>query len=677
MRIRSVVLRNFLGFGEPGLRLDNLGPREVIVGANGSGKSSVLHAIEFVGKVFKHEIVEGRAYVHRGEWTRSIQVEVGIELEPDELRALSTVLTYGVTSEQSQLNPDWRVPQPTLNRMVRAALVTEPRLFDNFLSARQLVLKVSSAAGVGQNLRPAVEFHAAQGSLFLGPHGVITTADRELSGWGNFDFEREVLTEIAKRSPDLLKSQPLELSRVAQAIASAVRAWTPEMLSDRLQVREGLPTGLRLEPVPVTADRPDMEGGDPDLIQLRTALAARGYTGQFAGLFDVISRAFNWSFISLSDSRSRPDRIPIQAMGVPAGYDPNVTGQGLPLLLFLLKNNLSVGWRTRYAEIQRAFESLTRLRFDVVLNPEYEAESGDNASSADQTAQTLSSGSAGPPMVLRHYPYIVFEESGYSYLIDFAASGYFEVLLVLATTLGPSNCVVLLDEPVLNLHPSKQRELYTFLTTRAAELKNQLLIVTHSATFASVDDLGHAIRFDRSAGQSHCRRLESSDSRQAAQTAKELERTPRLLESLFCRAVVLVEGGAEAAALPIWFAKCPGGDELSGSGVLFLDAGGDTHFGALKRIFDAWGIPLRMVSDQRGQSRIDQFGDLALTYPFDDFSDLLRENFKAELPAVVAEVGGSGGDKDPAVARVLAARTDPPPAVVDLWERLKSFVLAR
>ena len=167
-------------------------------------------------------------------------------------------------------------------------------------------------------------------------------------------------------------------------------------------------------------------------------------------------------------------------------------------------------------------------------------------------------------MVLRHYPYVVFEESGYSYLIDFAASGYFEVLLVLATTLGLSNSVVLLDEPVLNLHPSKQRELYRFLSDQAGKQGNQLLIVTHSSTFATVDDLSKAIRFDQSAGESRSRRLEAAEPWQSAQTVKELDRMPRLLEALFARAVVLVEGGAEAAALPIWFEKCPGRDGSPG-----------------------------------------------------------------------------------------------------------------
>jgi AAA domain, putative AbiEii toxin, Type IV TA system/AAA ATPase domain len=676
MRIRSVRVRNFLGFGDAGLDLSDLRSREVIVGANGSGKSSVLHAIEFVGKTFKNELTDGRAYVHKGDLARSIQVEVGLDLEPEESRAIGTVLTYGVTSEQGQLNPGWHVSQSALNRMLRAALSMEPRFFDTLVSEQELFLKVSSMAGVGQTLRPALELRSPQGSLYLSRHGTIMTEDRELSGWSGFDFEREVLTEVANGAPTLLEKQPVDLERVATGIAAAVKGWDPMRLISRLQVHGPVPTALRLDPLPAFTDRQDMEGGDPDLIQLRTMLAGRGFTGQQVSLFDLISRVYNWSYISLSDSRSRPNRIPIQEIGVPTDYDPIVTGQGLPLTLFFLKNNLSVEWRNRYAEIQRAFEQLTSLKFDVALNPEYVREPPPNVVAASPSGIGGGPGDETSPLVLRHFPYILFEESGYSFLMDFAASGFFEVLLVLTTSIGPSNCVVLLDEPVLNLHPSKQRELYRFLSERASGLGNQLLIVTHSSTFASVDDLSKAIRFDRASGEAKGRRLQSGNARQTAQTVKELERMPRLLEALFSRGVILVEGGAEASALPIWFEKCQGGEGLSGSGVIFLDVGGDTHFGALKRILDGWGIPFRIVADSKAIPRVKRFGDAALTYPFPDFSELLKDGLGQELSQVVSEVGGSGGERDPAVARVLAFRTSPPPAVVELWEQLKSFVLS-
>lgn len=675
MKIRSMRLRNFLGYGDPGLVFDPIGEREVIVGANGSGKSNFLRAVEFAGKALRYEIPDGRAYVHRGDWERSLFVEIGVEFESVDNQAFATSLAYGVTSEMSQTNPEWSVPQSTLNRLVRSALTVKPRFFDRFLATHRTYIVIASLAGLGQQLLPRVEFRSEQGSLYLGRQGILTTASQELSGWGGFDLQREILVQVAERDPEALKSRPLDLTRVAGVITDVAREWTPEELVSRLHRGEVLPLALRLEPTPMSVDRPDMDGGDPALIQLRTQAADRGHEGQNLGLYDLINLTYNGSFISLSDSRSRPEAIPLEDIGVPAGYDPTVTGNSLPLLLFFLKNGFDPRWRAKYGALQRAFKELTGLGFDVALHSVPESPPAPESLVGRTSVNTVQGiDSDYVPQNVRRYPHIVFEEEGYSFLIDFAASGYFEVLLVLATSMGPSESVVLLDEPVLNLHPSKQRELYAFLTKQADALRNQLLIVTHSGSLVSPDDLARAVRMEREGGVSRMRRLESHDTWQTAQTVKELDRSPRLLESLFSRGVVLVEGGAEAAALPIWFEKCPGGNMVPASGILFLDAGGDTHFGALTRILKAWGIPYRIIADDSARDRVKELGDFAKTYPFADFSDLLRTYFRDQLPHVVTEVGSSGGDKDPAVARVLASSSDPPTSIVDLWDWVKPFL---
>lgn len=674
MRVTSIHVRNFLGSGDPGLEIESFGQREVIVGANGSGKSSLLHAIEFVGRVFKGELQDGRAYVYRGDWSRPIDVAISVELTADDLAALATCLTYGVTLEQSQVNPSWRVGPQGLNRLVRAALSKSPRFFDRLLAEHRIVLRASSYAGLGQPLRASVELRSPWGSLYFARQGPLTTVSSELAGWSQFDLERDILETVSSRNSGLLQADSPDVEKVASAISEAAEAWSPEALVRRLQVKGPVPTALRVDPVPSKGDRSDIDGGDPSLIHLRRTLAERGHQGPGIGPFDVVSCAYNSSFISLSDSRTRPERVPIQAIGIGSGYDPIVTGQNLPLTLFFLKNNLSATWRKRYVEIQEAFERLTKLRFDIGLNPEYETEEPAGISSTERVEPSQPGSVEGQRQVLRHFPYIVFEEADYSYLAQFAASGFLEVLLVLTTTIGPEGFVVLLDEPVLNLHPSKQRELYRFLSREAAKLNNQLLIVTHSNSFVTPEDLAKAIRFDRSGGQSRVRRLASEEPRQNAQTIKELERTPRLLDALFARGVVLVEGGAEAAALPIWFERCKGGELLPGSGIIFADVGGDTHFGALAAILDSWGIPWRIIADQNAASRVERFGGAAMTYPFPDFSDLLRATSIENLRKIVAEVGGSGGDKDPAVARVFASETEPPDSVRELWGKILTFV---
>lgn len=674
VKLEHIRVQNFLGFGDPGVDLRTLGPREVCVGPNAVGKSSLLHAIEFVGRVFREEVADGQRYVNKGDPLKSLQVEVGVQLEPEEIRALGTVLTYSTTIQQSPWNNEWKADTTNLNRMVRQALSKEPRLFDSLFTG-VLRFHVVSAAGLGQKLRAFVEIPDVGGSVYTNRFGTISSSEDELSGWTNFVFVQEILNEVETSVPGVLTSPAPDFNKISEAVAKAVSTKNRAWLISRLRPREGRHTALYFDHLSSFTDQQQVPSGAPDLVQLRTMLLERGFREGYATPQAVLGTIFNTSLLRLSDTRSRPEHVAIQDSSSQLGYSPILTGSELAQLLFFLKNSWSDEERARYASIQEAFHRLTGFRFDVILNPEAEQPETTSAKSTLQRDISTGgeSGTAGPPR-FKHYPYIVFEEEGYSFLVDFGAAGFFEVLLVLAATMGPTHSVVLLDEPVMNLHPSKQRELYEFLKSDARDRSNQLFIVTHSTNFVSVEDLAKALRFTRGTTGPVVRRLQYEGTWEEAQAHKDLDRTPRLLDALFARKVILVEGGGEAAALPLWFAKCAGGSSIAQKGVLFVDAGSDTHFGALIRILEAWGIPYRIVADAKATERVKQFGEKALVYPFEDFSVLLRSANLEDLKKTVAEVGGSGGDKDPAVARVMANRLAPPDSVRALWEGLQSFI---
>jgi hypothetical protein len=117
-----------------------------------------------------------------------------------------------------------------------------------------------------------------------------------------------------------------------------------------------------------------------------------------------------------------------------------------------------------------------------------------------------------------------------------------------------------------------------------------------------------------------------------------------------------------------------GGSLLSSSGVVFVDSSSDTHFGPLARILQTWKVPYRIIADRRAVPRVKRFGGIARTYAYDDFADLARQFYATGLKKTVQEVGSSRGEKDPAVARVLAKATEPPTPVVELWNWLRPFL---
>ena len=74
-----------------------------------------------------------------------------------------------------------------------------------------------------------------------------------------------------------------------------------------------------------------------------------------------------------------------------------------------------------------------------------------------------------------------------------SAAGVFELLVLLTILIGQEHKVLLLDEPALNLHPTKQVQLRKILEKSASS--NQILIVTHSPLLVSMDLVDHTWRF--------------------------------------------------------------------------------------------------------------------------------------------------------------------------------------
>ncbi len=259
-------------------------------------------------------------------------------------------------------------------------------------------------------------------------------------------------------------------------------------------------------------------------------------------------------------------------------------------------------------------------------------------------------------------------------MADFAAAGLCEILEVLFYVCGPTESVILLDEPALNLHPSKQRELYSALRRIAAAASNQLVIVTHSSSFVAPADLIQAFRFTKSADGTFVHRLQFADDKQRAQALKDAERYPRVLDALFAKGVILLEGYQEEAGLPIWFSKCEGGRALRENNILFLTVAGDRSFRRFVSVMDAWGIPVRLVGDGKARERIAEFADRAISYTEPDYPDLLLAAYKEQTQRIATELGGRNGAADPVVAMTLAIETDPPEQVKILWSKLKPFV---
>ena len=288
----------------------------------------------------------------------------------------------------------------------------------------------------------------------------------------------------------------------------------------------------------------------------------------------------------------------------------------LPARLFAMKNG-SREDQARFKSIQSSFTALAQGRsFDIRF--EATAMSGGLAETRQPVVDALgpyraatAGESAGPPeaqqaSVGAAVTVLVQERrdggAGPSaeLPIMLAGAGVWEALLLAEALTDPEDRVIVLDEPALNLHPTWQHVLRSWLKTTGG----QRLLVTHSGELVSMaerQDLERIVRIQNESGATRGHRLPPNlDEETVAKIAREFALSADARALLFARAAILVEGETELGSLPVWFAQC-----ASSLGLVtpeerdlgFCCVGSGTNFKTMLTVLHALGIPWALVCD--------------------------------------------------------------------------------
>lgn len=660
MRILSVQPRNFLTFGPETAPIEGLGDSTAIVGPNGSGKTSLLRAIEYVGLAFNGVAPWAGPYVYRGNPNQGIDIRVTVRLGEDEARLALLGAVLG-TFEEVRPNNSQQINVQSATAAVSDILRRSPHLFEPLFEG-PICYRAFSTIGYGQALQTYLTFPRPMEELCLDAANRFMIAPVNPRAWGIVSIATEVLSELTTLKPELYRLTPVGPLASPAEMAGVAETLNLDWLVQKLRPRDGHQLSAQLQQLqlgPGSATPPGwpVREQSGELIELIGLLSERIDLPDHISLYGILATIYRSAVVHLSGARFRHTSTsgpPVVDRGtqLPVGQLDEVARA-----LFELKNSWSRVARHRYSKIQESFKSIVPLSFDVVQQPVVLP-----AESEEKPGRTM--------LVSQ----IVFEEGELSYSADFAAAGNYDLLATLYAACGPTDSVLLLDEPALNLHPAKQRALYATLVEDAVNNRNQILTVTHSSTFVSPEDLSHGLRMTLRGGATSVLRLKMPDDRLDAQMVKDVARYPKLLDALFCSCVLLVEGYDEEAGLPPWFLKCDGGEALTNRNVVVLPAASDTAFGRFTRILDAWDCPWRIVADRKALPNLARFGSSALTYPEDDFGDLLQHHYPEQTRRAIAEYAGATGVKDPVVARMVALETSPPEPVKIVWNALKAFI---
>jgi putative ATP-dependent endonuclease of OLD family len=169
--------------------------------------------------------------------------------------------------------------------------------------------------------------------------------------------------------------------------------------------------------------------------------------------------------------------------------------------------------------------------------------------------------------------------------------------------------ILIIEEPESHLHPLAQQWL-------AAELSDmchgglQVIITTHSPAFVdilNIDGIALVTKHNsatriiqRTVGQlvTHCLASGAPAARTTVDNILPFYKanaTPAILEGVFAKAVVLVEGPSESLSLPIYLAKV--GFEAPREGVSIIGVQGKGNLAKWRRLFTLYGIPCYVMFD--------------------------------------------------------------------------------
>ncbi|HVM33645.1 MAG TPA: AAA family ATPase, partial [bacterium] len=269
-----------------------------------------------------------------------------------------------------------------------------------------------------------------------------------------------------------------------------------------------------------------------------------------------------------------------------------IHSENIAYVLNKMKNG-SFEERARFKRINSNFKDLTEgLDFDITAkhqsSPIQLPRSGSVEGILASAGQERASEDKRDITLAVHLQVI---KDGHEFPLRYSGAGTWEALYFACLMEARGN-IFLLDEPVANVHPTRQN---LFSKKFQKNTEAQVFISTHSPYIAGLDDIQKISRLEFDAEKKTTVRYfcpEKMDSK----TIEIVSRTKATISSLFSKAVILVEGETEAAALPKWF-RDRFKNTLDDRNIVLISVGSKDSFYHYLRLINGFNIPWAILCD--------------------------------------------------------------------------------
>lgn len=195
--------------------------------------------------------------------------------------------------------------------------------------------------------------------------------------------------------------------------------------------------------------------------------------------------------------------------------------------------------------------------------------------------------------------------------LEYSGSGIQELVLLISLLKMPSSegCIILLDEPAVNLHPIMQKKLLNEFKkiindkeqTEQNINKNQIFIISHSSHFIPKEKfLSKSVKriYLNDNGYSA---ISSEIEEKNAENIKSMLRitnfADNLISSLFASSVILCEGDDDYLAMPVWFEKYKKGNSLHDYNIMLFPMDGWNNIKYAISFLKSFNIPYVALLD--------------------------------------------------------------------------------